>query len=251
MNKQALFLGCFVLGMVPSAVARAADPPPPPPLWSGKAELSYVATSGNTSTQTLGAAGEILYQPNPWSVLFRGTFVRAEADGDLKARAVTALLRGARKLCPRLEIYIQDFYLENSFAGIDHRLAAEGGLAYSVLIDGPHLLKAEAGLGYTKEVRVLGDDLSFASARAGLSYKYVFSKSADFSDEASFTEDLKDTGDWRFQNVASVTAGLSSVFSLKVSHALNYLNRPALRTPPNDRFSKTDTITSAAIVAKF
>ena len=79
----------------------------------------------------------------------------------------------------------------------------------------------------------------------------MISKTAEFTDDVSFLEDLKAADDWRFQNVASVSASISSVFSLKVSHALNYVNRPALRRAPDDFFGKTDTVTSAAIVAKF
>ncbi|MEO6327257.1 MAG: DUF481 domain-containing protein [Thermoanaerobaculia bacterium] len=244
----------LLVALLASPALLAVDTPPaaaPPPLWSGKAELSYVSTSGNTSTQTIGAAGELLYQPSPWSVLFRGAFVRAEADGDLKARSVSALVKGSRDLSPRLGLFVQAGYLENTFAGIDHRIAAEGGVSYAIIASGRHLLKAEFGLGYTKETRLLGDDLSFASARAGLAYKCVISKTAEFTDDASFTSDLKESRDWRFQNLASVSASISTVFSLKVSHALNYVNKPALRTAPDDYFGKTDTVTSAAIVAKF
>jgi putative salt-induced outer membrane protein len=244
----------LLVAVLVSPALLAVDAPPapaPPPLWSGKAELSYVSTSGNTSTQTIGAAGELLYQPSPWSVLFRGTFVRAEADGDLKARSVSGLLRGARDLSPRLGLFVQAGYLENTFSGIDHRIAGEGGISYAVVKSDRHLLKAELGLGYTKEARLLGDDLAFASARIGLGYKCVISKTAEFTDDASFVEDLKTSDDWRIQNVASVSASVSSIFSLKISHALNYVNRPALRTAPDDYFGKTDTVTSAAVVAKF
>lgn len=40
-----------ILGPSVASAQPAPDPtapPPPPPLWSGKAELAYAATSGNT-----------------------------------------------------------------------------------------------------------------------------------------------------------------------------------------------------------
>ncbi len=234
-----------LLALALPALAAADEPPKPPPLWSGKAEVSYVATSGNSDTKTLGAAGETEYQPGPWSGKLKLEFVRAEADGKENARSFAGLLRGARKLSARLETYAEGTYLENTFSGIDHRVAGEGGLAYLLVGPEPHSLKFEGGIGYTKEDRSNGDDRSFATGRLGLLYKWKFSKTAEFSEEASFTESFKDSKDWRFANTASVSAGLTTVLSVKISHALQTLNEPV----PGKK--KTDTITSAALVAKF
>ncbi|HEV8268956.1 MAG TPA: DUF481 domain-containing protein [Thermoanaerobaculia bacterium] len=225
--------------------APPAPPTPPPPLWSGKGELSYVSTSGNTSTQTLGFSAEAEYKPDPWAFLAKAAFVRAEADGEVKAKSFAALLKGSRKLFDHVDGFVQAGYVHNTFAGIDARYAGEAGIGYGVLTEGRHLLHVEVGLGYTKENRVLGDDRSFATARAGLQYKCVISKTAEFTEEPQFVEDLKDTNDWRFNNVAALSASISTVFSLKVSHTFNYL-----REPPAG-FGRTDTITAAAVVAKF
>ncbi len=229
----------------PTPPPPAPPPAPPPPLWTGKGELSFVSTSGNTSTQTLGLSAEVEYKPMPWAFLAKAAFVRAESDGDVKAKAFTGLLKGSRKLFDHVDAFVQAGYMRNRFAGIDDRYAGEVGLGYGVLTEGPHLLHAEVGFGYTKEKRVLGDDKSFASFRLGAQYKFVISKTADFTDEPQFVQDLKDTGDWRFSNTAALSASISSVFSLKLSHTLNYL-----KEPPTG-FGRTDTITSAAIVAKF
>jgi putative salt-induced outer membrane protein len=237
-------VGACSLALV-ARVALGDEPPKPPPLWSGKAEVSYVATSGNSDTKTLGAAGEAEYQPLPWSAKAKIEFVRAEANGVVNARSFAGLLRGARKLSDRLETYAQGAYVENTFAGIDHRVAGEGGLAYLLFTSGPHTIKVEGGVGYTKEDRTNGDDRSFGTARAGLLYKWKLSKTAEFSEEASFTEDLKESRDWRFANAVSLTAGVTTVLSVKLSHALVTLNEPV----PGKK--KTDTITSAALVAKF
>src|SRR5262249_8499649 len=181
----------------------------------------------------------------PWTAKLKLEFVRAESNGVENARSFAALLRGARKLTARLEAYALGAYAENKFAGIDHRVAGEGGAAYSSLAVGPHTLKLVAGGGYTKENRTNGDDRSFGTGRVGLLYKWKFSKTAEFSEEASFTESFKDSSDWRFANTASVSASLTTILSVKISHALQTLNEPV----PGKK--KTDTITSAALVAKF
>ena len=245
MKRSALAFIATLFVCVAAGAQEAKAPPPPPPLWSGKAEVSFVSTSGNSDTQTLGAGAEVEYQPGVWSGKAKLDYIKSEANGTTNARALAGLLRGARKLVGRLEAYAQGDYLKNTFAGIERRLSGQTGLAYDLLPPGAHALKAQAGLGYTSEHRVASSDRSFASAAAGLLYKWTFSKTADFSNETTFAQDLKESRDWRFGDTAAVSAGLTTIFSLKLSWALTRANDP----PPG--FKKTDTITRAALVAKF
>jgi putative salt-induced outer membrane protein len=242
--------GAILLSLGLSGIAAADEPPKPPPVWSGKAEASYVAVSGNSNAKTLGAAGEVVYVPGVWNFKLSFGYVRSESEGVESARTVDALLRAARKLTPRLELYGQGAYHQNRFAGIDRSLAAEVGAAYQFLSGDPHSLKVEGGLGYTSEKRLVPpppatETRNFATARAGLEYKWKFSKTGEFSEEASFTEDLKDSKDWRFANKVSLAANFTKNASIKLSYAWLTLNEPA---PGKE---KTDKITSAALVAKF
>ena len=224
--------------------------PPPPPTCQGAAEFAFVATTGNTSTQTLGLAGSIECKPAPWGYLAKAAFIRSEANDVENAKSIDTLFRVSRDLSTRLKTYGQFIYYENQFAGIDNRYALEGGLSYLLVTTQKHSLQAEGGFGYTHENRVtlLGvpdDDLSFATARLGAIYRWKLSENAEIGDDAGFTFNLSDGSDWRFANLAYVAAKLTTVFSLKLSYGLNYLNTPVLG------FGKTDTVTSAAVVAKF
>jgi len=232
-------------GLIPLAAAAAEPPPPPPPLWAGKAELSFVSTSGNTDVQTFGAGVELHYKPLPWSADARVSYVRSETSGEVNARSLAAMLRGARNLTPRLDVFVQADYLKDTFAGIDRRLAGTAGVEYAVVETDRQELKARVGAGYTKENRVQGADRSFASGLAGFGYKYKLTETTDLSDEFAFTEDLKDTGDWRIANTFAITVAINKVFSLKASHDLQYLREPV------EGFGRTDTITKVALVAAF
>ena len=85
----------------------------------------------------------------------------------------------------------------------------------------------------------------FATARVGLEYKWKFSKTGELSDEAFYLADLSNSDDWRYGNKISLGAGMTTVLSVKLSYAWITLNDPV----PGKK--KTDTITSAALVAKF
>lgn len=244
--RRSARLAFLTLALTEAALAQDSPPPPTPtPLWSGKGELSFVSTSGNSNTQTLGVGAEVAYKPAPWSFLFTTAFVRSEADDVENARSFLATIRGARSLTLRLEAFARGEYLQNTFAGIDSRISGEGGIAYALFLNPPHKLKAEVGLGYTRENRVTGEDLSFPSARAGLLYEWQISKGAAYTEELSFTQDLEEGENWRILNTGSLTADISTVLAMKLSYAIMYANQP----PPG--FEKRDTTTSAAIVAKF
>jgi putative salt-induced outer membrane protein YdiY len=246
MNLKKMLWGTAI-GLLPAlAFAQTPAPEPTPvPLYSGKGELSFVQTGGNTSTQTLGFAAEGEYRPQPWSLKLNLAFVRAETDEEVKAKSFLANLRGARKIADPIEVYLEGGYLKNTFAGIDNRFTFDGGISWTFVKTSQHLLKADGGIGWTRELRVTEPSLSFMMGKLGGSYKFTLSKTAEFTDDAAFILDFSDAGDWRFQNVAAVSASMTTIFSLKASHTLNYIRKPAVG------FGRTDTITAAAIVAKF
>ena len=245
MRLRGLLLAFVVAAPLPAQEPPPAAPPPPPPLWSGKGELSFVSTSGNSDTQTLGAGLEVAYQPLPWSFAFKGAFIRNESDGEEKANSFAAMLRGGRAFSPRFEACARADYLKDRVAGIESRWSGEGGIAYALFPAPPHKLKFEGAVGYVTERRVNAPDHDFPSARVGAIYEWRISKSAVYAEELSFIDDLDRTSDWRIVNTGSLTADVSSVLALKLSFGILYSNEPV------PGFKKRDTTTSAAVVAKF
>lgn len=222
--------------------ARSA---PPPPRWEVRSELSFVATAGNTSTQTLGLGGDFEYRPGPWLTTMRAAFVRAQADDRDNARSLTIDVRQSRDLSSRAGVFGHAAYLRDTFAGIEHRIGADGGLTYKVVTTTPHALKLDAGGGYTRETRAAEADRSFATGTLALAYKWSLTGTAALTNDGTFTANLQDRADWRATDTAALTASLNSALSLRLSYALKFLNRPV------PGFRKTDSVVSAAIVARF
>ncbi len=218
---------------------------PPPPRWSGRSGLSFVRTGGNTSTQTIGAGGELAWRPDPWRTRLRISFVRATTGGTENARSFTAELRQSHDFTPRLGAFAHTAYLRDTFAGIEHRVGADGGLAWTAVTAAPHELKVDAGIGYTHENRLAQPDRSFATGTLTLVYKLKLTPTSELQNDGSFTANLQQGRDWRFSNTAAVVVGLNGSLSVKLSYALNYLNEPV------PGFKRADTVTSAALVAHF
>jgi putative salt-induced outer membrane protein len=246
MRVVRLLSGSLVL--VCAGVPCWAQAPPaaePPPRLERKAEVSFVATGGNSDTQTVGVGGSVVWRPDPWTTEAKVSFVRSETSDIETARTLSADLRQGRTLTPRVDVFGRYGFLSNEFAGIESRSTIDGGVGYKLLLGPVHTLRADAGLGYSHENRVDQDALSFPLANFGGAYKWQISKTADLTNAALFSTSLDEGEDWRFGNAFAVTAALTSVFSLKAVHEVKYVNAPV------PTFEKTDTLMSVALVAKF
>ena len=119
-KTSVLFLTLIVVSALPSP-ARAQAPAAPPPQREGSAEFAFVGTTGNSSTQTIGLGGEIIYRPSPWETKFRAAYVRNETENELRAQALVLTVRAQRPIKPRLAGYGQYGYQRDRFAGISAR----------------------------------------------------------------------------------------------------------------------------------
>jgi putative salt-induced outer membrane protein YdiY len=250
---KTLVRSSLLLAAIAGGAARAQTPegpcpiPPagPPPLWTGSAEFSYLSTSGNSKTSSLGGGLALFYKPLPWTVSLDANYLRSSSEGILTAEAFKGALKGIRDLTAEIDVYGRGSYLRNTFAGLDSLIGVDGGAGYK-LFNGPsQFLRAEAGFGYSWENQTIGVDRNYATARVGVGYKWAFSKSAQFTNDFGVLLDLADTNNWIISDTAAITATLTRVFALKASWTILY------RKEPVEGFKKTDTSTAVSLVAKF
>jgi putative salt-induced outer membrane protein YdiY len=228
-----------------SQLALAQVPPPPPPEREGSLEFAFVGTTGNSSTETIGLGGEFIYRPSSWETKFKANYVRNEAEDELKAQALVLSFRAQHPIQPRLAGYGQYEYQRDRFAGILDRNAVEAGLVYTWLQEAPHKLLVDAGLGYANEQRLAGNNLSTATLSGGGLYTLKVSETSELTEDGHFVFALSDGSDWRYTNAVSLTAKVSTIFSLKIANTIRYLNLPVVG------FKNTDAVTAVALVAKF
>lgn len=225
--------------------AQFARQAAPPPRWERNAELSLVATGGNTDTQTMGAGAGFTWRPGQWTTRARAAYVRSSADDDVTAESLVAELRQARVLSPRADLFARAEYLVDRFSGIDHRATVDGGVGWLIFDDGRRSLKTDGALGVTREARLRGEDLTFASASGIALFKWQITPTAAVSEQASLSLDLGEPGNWRTQNSLQLTVTVNRLFSARVGHELKRVNRPVAG------FGRIDTTISAALVARF
>jgi putative salt-induced outer membrane protein len=225
------------------AQAPPAPPPAPPPRLEASAQFTFLDTSGNSSAQSLGAGGDVVWRPDPWTYTAKALFAQAEDDGVLSARSFAGLFRASRALNERLSVYGQYDFLRDVFAGVEQRHVVEGGVAYLAVDRAPHRLRLDAGLGYLHEERP-DEDLDSATLSLGAGYRLEISPTSEFTYEPRYLLPFSDTGNWKFNQDVALKVGLNTFLSLKVSHTLRY------SADPPEGFEQTDRILAVSLVAK-
>ena len=65
-------------------------------------------------------------------------------------------------------------------------MTTEGGLAWEAIAGAPHSLQILGGGGVTREIRLVGDDLTIGTANATGRYVLTLSDTSKITEEASF-----------------------------------------------------------------
>lgn len=208
------------------------------------AQFTFLDTAGNADTRSVGTGGDLVWRPGPWTHTAKAAFTQNETGQVLSARSLTGLYRGSRQVRTRLSTYGQYDYLRDLFAGIEQRHVAEAGVSMRVVESGRQRLRVDGAFGYLNERR-LSDELRSATISAAAAYRIEFSKTSEFKYEPRYLLTLADTGAWKFDQEAALTASITSILALKVSHIIRYSADPPLG------FEKTDRIMAISLVAKF
>ncbi len=106
-------------------------------------------------------------------------------------------------------------------------------------------IQREVADGYINEQRVASERVTFAVGRGYAKYAHKLSATADFSQDAEYLHNFKESKDYRFNAESALTAVLTTRLSLKVSYGLKFRNTP----PPS--FGKTDTLTAVSLIVNY
>ncbi len=238
--RSRILLTALTLTLLGAALAFAEDKPNKLSLG-----LSYLATSGNSSTQTGGFDFLYKHSFDPWGLEVAANYLHAEQEGNVTAKKLFVGVRGTRALSRDFHLFLEGSYLQDQFAGLDPRLLAAAGVTYKVLKGPEHLLAFDLGLTWTKDNVVSDGSKSYAGALAAARYSWNISKTAKFTEELSFLPSFKQGSDWRVESNTGVQAAVSAAVALKLSYGSRYANRPVAG------YRKTDTQTAASLVINF
>jgi len=213
--------------------------------WTGEAGLSYLATSGNTDTETLGLDFQLASTPEPWGVEFVAQLQRAEEDSLQTAERYYLSTRLKRSLSERWDFFLGLSGEQDEFAGLDLRTLVETGFVYTVPTKETHALSIDLGATWTDEDRVPSEpDSDHIGAILGLAYEWKISETATFSERLAIFPNFDDSDDWRFESTTALTASINARFAIQVAYELRFRNRPIGERDDTDATTKISLVMS-------
>lgn len=232
---------------LPACADKLPDKP-----WSDEAQLSFVATGGNSDVETLSAKNlyKLKFAEN-YTFIWRAEALNGRTNDVLSAKRYSTDLRLEYAFSEHAYVYTNTGWLRDSFAGLDARTYLSAGGGYRLLNGPKSFLKLEAGANVAKESYEASafeaeSSRRFTEGRTFAEYVYLFTEKNKFSQSLESLHDFSDSDRYRLNSETALTAALNSRFSLRISYQIKYNHQPVPAT-----LARSDTVLSSAIVANF
>jgi len=244
----------LIVGVVPALAQEAAEEEEKEPAWKGSLGLSWVATSGNTDTSSLGLDFGLERKAEPWGLALIVKGNRAEDQGARTAENYLFSGRAVRKLSKRWEAFGGLAWAKDPFAGFDSQTVASVGVTYLAVESEHHLLSFDGGLTYTWEDQIspvapapvlVTNSIDFAGGLLGLKWDWQLSDNAKFLQRLVVLPNFDETSDWRLNSTTALEAAVNSWLALRLGIDVRYRNEPI------GNAKSTDTTSTASVVFNF
>ena len=211
-----------------------------------ESEAGLSVASGNTNAKSYNLKQGSAYKLDANTLKFNARLLNSFSNNVESARYLFAAIRYERALSERFSLYISQGFESDKFAGYYLRELTDVGGKYSLLKEETIYWFAEAGYRYTNEKFNNGSHDYKNSLRAYTETEKKWNPSVSMKYFVEYIPNLKESSDYQINTELSVSAALSSVFSIKSAYLLRYDHMPA----PGS-ITKTDKLLTTALVAKF
>ena len=212
-----------------------------------ESELSVIAAGGNTDLQTINSATKNKYEFEGRStVLFGGHYTYGENEGALSARNWDMNGKYEFSISDRFSAITGETIEGNRFQDVKVRYNSDLGGKYFLMKEDNQDFFMELSYRYTVEDRYSSENVYQQKARTYAEWNKKQSSTLQWKLWVEYLPNFTAGSDWMVTGEASMTAILTSMFSLKIAYKGLYDNLPAAPELKN-----YDYITTTSLVAKF
>ena len=213
--------------------------------WKNESQAGVVVTSGNTDTSSLSGAEIASYEFGSNILKISAAYLYLKNAGVVSGKSWSLGLRYERILNEKFSVFAGELVEGNQFAGVNQRYSTDLGAKYTIVKEDALTWFAEGGYRYAKE------NLTFVSrsrnyGRAYTEVEKKFSPTVSAKYWVEYLPNFTDSADWQLNTELSLSAAISSIFSVKSAYLLKYdnqINAPGL--------VKSDKTFTTSLVAKF
>lgn len=210
--------------------------------WTGAGEFGYLATSGNTDTQSLSAKLGLTNERARWRHTL-GLEATNNADNDVTtAERYAANWQSDYKLSEIDYLFGRLSYETDKFSGYDYRTSETLGYGRRVLKTDNMTLDLEAGAGARQSKLETGGNENEAILRLAGKYAWQISPTSKFTQELSSDIGADATIS---KSVTALQTDIVGNLAMKLSYTVEHTSAVPVGV------EKTDTETMASLVYKF
>ena len=213
---------------------------------SNETELGIAVVQGNTRSQTYNAKQINNFQLDQNILSFNGRYLNAYAGNNESARYLLLSLKYIRDLTATFSVFLAQGLEKDVFAGYRSRVFTDGGVRYLFYKEDINTAYVEAGYRYSTEKRLNDSQTSTNSLRIFGDIDKKWNENIYTQLWAEYLPSFDVSNDYLFNTEVSISATITSIFSLKTAYLLRYDN-----LPNPGILHKTDTLLTTAIVSKF
>src|SRR5262245_51461960 len=228
-----------------AGTAHAQAPAGPPPLGDSQIGASFVGTSGNTDTGTIGADFAYHGRWPVWKVESTATAIRATDSGRRTAERYLAALRGSRKLRSILSFTSGERIERDQLAGIDVRNVLDAGLGWALFRTPAWSLDAVTSIAWLHESQVAGITIDHPTGVLQALSRIPFATSGDTTQRFTYYPDFSESTKYRSEAEIAAQAAMNEHLALKLGYLWRYSNAPVAG------FKKIDNTTTASVVLRW
>jgi putative salt-induced outer membrane protein YdiY len=230
-------------GVVPGAAQT--PPKDPPPLWDASLGASFVGTSGNSDTSTLGADASLHRRWPVWKMEATFSAVRTTDSGIQTAERYLGTVRADRRISTLLSFTAGERLEHDPLAGMDLRSVTDAGLDWALVHDTRWTLDGLTSLAVNHEQPVLGDGRNDPIAVLQAKSKIVLGPAADTTQRFTIYPDFSDSSAYRAEAEVTAQAAMNSRLALKIGYLWRRSNEPV------PGFLKNDSTATASVVLRW
>jgi putative salt-induced outer membrane protein len=215
----------------------STKPPARPDPVKFTGDVGYVATSGNTSVQTLNLGDKVLAHAGAVLLSQQFAVVHGSSKGETVASNWRATVRADAALVRTIGGYVSFTYERNVFAGLSSRVSSVTGLTAQIIKTDRDKLVIEGGVSLTAQraTSTKGKDFDFLGGRAATAYQHKLGPRATFSQNVELLPDFRDGADLRINSESALLAPITHQIALKLSYVIRYDGVPEPGYQATDR----------------
>ncbi len=208
-------------------------------------ELGYIATHGNTKTETFlfDTKWKKEWDKNVVTWTFDAQYATNDNE-EIKNKYMTELDYGY-KFTKRFSLNYLIGYKDDKFSAYDYQFYTGPGAKYKVVKTKAHDLSLEGNILYSLD-QPYGDVPSneYASFQAKGVYSWQITKTLKFEEEASYRVDLGYGQNYFVYSATKISSKFSDIFSGGLGYKVDYVNQPGDK-------KRTDTTLTANLIMDY